>query len=87
MPEVKKWKNVQYLSLSWYEPNVAKFTFFVAEGKPEEERVEFQRLELHSVEGVYYEPERLVHVFFKYPYPSCTLDEKGVLTCKSEGGA
>jgi hypothetical protein len=77
MPEVKKWKDVAYIALR--SEKTAEVSYWEEE-KLKGEKIELEHLNLENV-GVKVMPIILLHFLGT---TTCTLDEKGVLTCRRE---
>jgi hypothetical protein len=73
---VKEWKEVAYIALP--SEKTAQINYWEA-GKLKEEKVQFKRLNLENVRIV---PSALL--LFRGISPTCTLDERDILTCKVE---
>jgi hypothetical protein len=76
MPEEKKWEDVSFIALP--SEKTAEINYWEA-GKLKQERVEFERLNLENTRIL---PSALL--LFRGLRTTCTLDERGVLTCKVE---
>jgi hypothetical protein len=73
MPEEKKWEEVDYIVIP--SEKTAEISYW-KEGKLKDERVHFERLNLEDVRII----PRVMLYFF--PSATCTLDERGILTCR-----